>query len=40
MKPDLTRSFNMDCMAFMKEVPDKFYELAIVRSKYLFIFTL
>ena len=30
MKFDLTRSFNMDCMEFMKDVPDKFYELAIV----------
>jgi site-specific DNA-methyltransferase (adenine-specific) len=34
MKPDLTRSFNMDCMEFMKDVPDKFYDLAIVDPPY------
>jgi len=34
MKPDLTRSFNMDCMDFMKDVPDKFYDLAIVDPPY------
>jgi site-specific DNA-methyltransferase (adenine-specific) len=34
MKPDLTRSFNMDCMDFMKDVPDKFYELAVVDPPY------
>jgi site-specific DNA-methyltransferase (adenine-specific) len=34
MKPDKTRSFNMDCMEFMKDVPDKFYDLAIVDPPY------
>jgi site-specific DNA-methyltransferase (adenine-specific) len=34
MKFDLTRSFNMDCMEFMKEVPDKFYDLAVVDPPY------
>jgi site-specific DNA-methyltransferase (adenine-specific) len=34
MKPDLTRSFNMDCMDFMKDVPDKFYDLAVVDPPY------
>jgi site-specific DNA-methyltransferase (adenine-specific) len=34
MKADLTRSFNMDCMDFMKDVPDKFYDLAIVDPPY------
>lgn len=34
MKQDLTRVFNMDCMEFMKEVPDNFYELAIVDPPY------
>jgi site-specific DNA-methyltransferase (adenine-specific) len=34
MKFDLTRSFNMDCMEFMKDVPDKFYELAVVDPPY------
>lgn len=34
MKIDKTRSFNMDCMEFMKDVPDKFYDLAIVDPPY------
>jgi site-specific DNA-methyltransferase (adenine-specific) len=34
MKQDKTRSFNMDCMEFMKDVPDKFYDLAIVDPPY------
>ena len=34
MKQDKTRSYNMDCMEFMKDVPDKFYELAIVDPPY------
>lgn len=34
MKTDKTRSFNMDCMEFMKDVPDKFYDLAIVDPPY------
>ena len=34
MKADLTRSFNMDCIEFMKEVPDKFYDLAVVDPPY------
>jgi len=34
MKADLTRSFNIDCMEFMKEVPDKFYDLAVVDPPY------
>ena len=29
---------NCDCMEFMKDVPDKYYDLAIVISKYLCIF--
>ena len=31
---DNTRSFNMDCMDFMSEVPDKYYDLAIVDPPY------
>lgn len=34
MKEDKTRSHNMDCMEFMKDVPDKFYDLAIVDPPY------
>ncbi len=34
MKQDKTRSFNMDCMEFMKDVPDQFYDLAIVDPPY------
>lgn len=34
MKPDKTRSFNMDCMEFMKDIPGNFYELAIVDPPY------
>lgn len=34
MKEDKTRSYNMDCMEFMKDVPDKFYDLAIVDPPY------
>ena len=30
--------YNGDCMEFMKDVPDKYYDLAIVISKYLCIF--
>lgn len=34
MKEDRTRSFNMDCMDFMRGVPDKFYDLAVVDPPY------
>lgn len=34
MKEDRTRSFNMDCMDFMKSVPDKFYDLAVVDPEF------
>lgn len=34
MKQDKTKSYNMDCMDFMKDVPDKFYDLAIVDPPY------
>ena len=30
--------YNGDCMEFMKKTPDKYYDLAIVISKYLCIF--
>ena len=28
------KMYNMDCMEFMKDIPDKFYELAIVDPPY------
>lgn len=34
MKEDKTKSFKMDCIDFMKDVPDKFYDLAIVDPPY------
>ena len=34
MNLDLTRSHNMDCMEFMKDIPDKFYDLAICDPPY------
>jgi site-specific DNA-methyltransferase (adenine-specific) len=34
MKQDKTRSFNIDCIEFMQNVPDKFYDLAIVDPPY------
>jgi site-specific DNA-methyltransferase (adenine-specific) len=34
MTLDLTRSHNMDCMEFMKDIPDKFYDLAVVDPPY------
>jgi len=38
MKPDFeikkVKCYNVDCMAFMKEVPDNYYELAIVDPPY------
>ena len=34
MKADKTRSFNLDCIEFMQNVPDKFYDLAIVDPPY------
>ncbi len=34
MKEDKTRVFNMDCMEFMKDIPDNFYELAVVDPPY------
>ena len=37
-KRDNINFYNGDNMEFMKNVPDKFYELAIVISKYFYIF--
>lgn len=34
MKQDLTRVFNMDCMEYMKDIPDKYFELAIIDTPY------
>jgi len=34
MNLDLTRSHNMDCMEFMKDIADKFYDLAVVDPPY------
>lgn len=34
MKQDLTKVFNMDCMEYMKDIPDKYFELAIVDPPY------
>lgn len=34
MKEDKTKTFNMDCLEFMKTIPDNFYELAIVDPPY------
>lgn len=34
MKQDKTRVFNMDCMEYMKDIPDKYFELAIVDPPY------
>lgn len=34
MREDKTRVFNMDCMEYMKDIPDKFFELAIVDPNY------
>lgn len=34
MKYELNRLYNMDCMEAMKEIPDKFFELAIVDPPY------
>lgn len=34
MKQDKTRSYNMDCMEFMRDVPDKFYSLALIDPPY------
>ena len=31
---DLNRLYNMDCMVLMREIPDKFFELAIVDPPY------
>ena len=32
--------YNCDCMEYMKNIPDKYYDLAIVISKFFIIFTL
>ena len=32
--------YNCDCMEYMKDIPDKYYDLAIVISKYFIIFAL
>ena len=32
--------YNCDCMEYMKDIPDKYYDLAIVISKFFIIFTL
>jgi len=34
MKYELNRLYNMDCMEAMKEIPDKYFELAIVDPEY------
>lgn len=34
MKQDNTRVFNMDCMEYMKDIPDKFFQLAIIDPPY------
>lgn len=34
MKEDKTRVFNMDCMKYMKDIPDKYFELAVVDPPY------
>lgn len=31
---ELNKLYNMDCLAAMKEIPDKFFELAIVDPPY------
>lgn len=31
---ELNRLYNMDCMEAMKEIPDKYFELAIVDPPY------
>ena len=32
--------YNCDCMEYMKDIPDNYYELAIVISKYFIIIAL
>jgi site-specific DNA-methyltransferase (adenine-specific) len=34
MKKDNTQTLNMDCMEYLKDVPDKYFELAIVDPPY------
>lgn len=34
MRQDLTRVFNMDCMEFMKDIPNNFYDLSCVDPPY------
>jgi site-specific DNA-methyltransferase (adenine-specific) len=34
MKNDSTKTFNMDCMEYLKDVPDKFFDLAVVDPPY------
>lgn len=34
MKTDKTRVFNMDCMEYMKDIPDGYFELAVVDPPY------
>ncbi len=34
MNLDLTKTYHMDCMEFMKEIPDKFFDLAVVDPPY------
>ena len=34
------RLFNIDCMLFMKEIPDNYYELAIVDPPYMNVFSI
>ena len=31
---DLNKLYNMDCMEMMKQIPDKYFELAIVDPPY------
>jgi len=37
---DTITLYNCDCMEFMKNIPDNYYGLAIVISKFFIIFTL
>lgn len=34
MKQDLTKVFNMDCIEYMKDIPDKYFDLSIVDPPY------
>lgn len=34
MKQDLTKVFNMDCMEYIKDIPDKYFDISIVDPPY------